>query len=692
MLNARFASLIGATILLVSATTAVLSQVPSNEMSGLPPTIEQVLSRIAKGTTWQDLSPGLRADLETLAAAVLARDRMSWGVTGLQEKADLLGSSPTPAMTENIDRVLSITYASELPGKFQLARDVVNVDLKRMILRIYLAITDDRGFMLTNHPDFKSWDGLPVRELWLLDHKHVAAMAEWLRETEVGMRRIPDDALTPMEKALRAKSYFTTRAGRHFDRPAVGTNGSLGYAVLYKLQPQPFESDQALLEAYNASMFSEFRDLNVGTLDAFMFDYESEFNQEWLKSQGMSDALADNILKLGNLFRTRIQALPERNSRCTIYSPAERNARWDTFTAGQITNADGSESLQSYSRLYQDIASRRLGTMRAIGRLTLERLFPDGSPELTAEQRLRVANLLNSETRPAMMMDTLVSALEEATGSTAASMKVKDAIARQPMVGGSYSAGDPVREADKAQILDMWSKLRAFMRREYSGYRVDINALIPLEPIIVSSGQNQFASRGQVNLSLGTAWNLASFSSTMMHEMKHAIDQNSHAAVEGAAWEGAATSVERQVWPIFIEEAMAGQAALIPVARLRTEIDNVRFTATTDATLKILLRESCGIDTPDTISYAEGIVQSYGYTDRDILRLRSRRAHRDTQYLQYDYGLTMYSDLLSYLQEGIGPTPRVDAFLLQACGSTSPRKDKVTIDDLKACIRDRRPQ
>src|SRR4029077_10829859 len=109
----------------------------------------------------------------------------------------------------------------------------------------------------------------------------------------------------------------------------------------------------------------------------------------------------------------------------------------------------------------------------------------------------------------------------------------------------------------------------------------------------VPTGDNQNTLGGKVTLALGTSLRLGRFSSTLMHEIKHAIDQNSHAAVEGAAWEGAATSIERQVWPIFIEEAMSAQAALLPVAKLQTEIDNVRFTATTDATLKIFMRESC---------------------------------------------------------------------------------------------------
>ena len=661
---------------------------PSKEL-----TIEQLLVRVPADAAWQDLAPNLQTAFEEHAMSLLIQDRKSWGLNGLQRKADLLFSDPTAAMKENIDRILSITYASEAPRGFSMARDVKSADLRRALIRIYLSITDDRGYMLSNHPDFMGWDGMPVKELQLLDHEHDAAMAIWSRETEDALHRIPEGALSPLEKALRAKSYFATRAEKHFDSPALAVNGSMGgYSNLYALSPEkrPFTSDSALLSAYNASMFSTFREVNRGTADAFLYDYESEFNREWLKSQGMPETLVNNVLKLGNLFRTRVQALPDASLHCTIFSPSQRDENWDAFTARQISNADGSETMQSYAKLFEGTAARRLLGTQAIGRQTLERLFPDGSPDLTSEQRSRVVDKLMQETRPAMMMETLIVSLDQITGSSTASAKLKDAISKQPVVGGGYSAGQSVRDDDKARINDMWTKIRAFIKREYSGYRVDIAALIPAEPIIVTTGQNQFTVGGQVNLSLGTAWNLASYSSTMMHEIKHAIDQKSHAAVEGAAWEGAATSIERQVWPIFIEEAMAEQAVLLPVARLTTEIDNVRFTATTDATLKILLRESCNADESDTIAYAEQIVRNYGYSDPSILRLRSRRAHRSTQYLEYDYGLVMYSDLLAYLQNAIGSMPRVDAYLLQACALPSPKRDQATVDDLKGCIRDRK--
>ena len=234
---------------------------------------------------------------------------------------------------------------------------------------------------------------MSVKELQLLDHEHVKAMAMWQQQTEDGLRKLPDNKLSQLEKALRSKSYFTTRAGKYFDRPAVAINGSMGYSNLYAFptKQRPFPNDAALLVAYNASMFTEFREVNMGTLDAFMYDYESEFDQAQLKKQGMSDALANNVLKLGNLFRTRIQALPEKVKRCTIFSPSQRSANWEAFTARQISNADGTETMQSYAKLYEDIAAQRVATMQAVGRMTLERLFPDGSPDLIPEQRVQVA-------------------------------------------------------------------------------------------------------------------------------------------------------------------------------------------------------------------------------------------------------------------------------------------------------------
>ncbi|HEX8833423.1 MAG TPA: hypothetical protein VF719_04445, partial [Abditibacteriaceae bacterium] len=125
------------------------------------------------------------------------------------------------------------------------------------------------------------------------------------------------------------------------------------------------------------------------------------------------------------------------------------------------------------------------------------------------------------------------------------------------------------------------------------------------------------------------------------------------------------------------------------IAQLVTAVDNVRITATTDATLKIFLRPK-GSGTPNSFEYAKQIVAGYGYTDEQTLNLRAQRANAGTQYLQYDYGAVMYMDLLAYLQAGVGPTPRVDAFLLQACRMPSPKKNQASIDRLVAQIKARK--
>ena len=135
---------------------------------------------------------------------------------------------------------------------------------------------------------------------------------------------------------------------------------------------------------------------------------------------------------------------------------------------------------------------------------------------------------------------------------------------------------------------------------------------------------------------------------------------------------------------------MADQAGRLPLALLLASIDNVRFTATTDATLQLYLRKSCADGEPDTVDFVKQIVASYGYTDPDVLALRSQRAHNSTQYLEYEYGLVSYTDTMSFLERSIGGGVKVDAFLLQACGLSSARKSQAHVDKLAACVRNRR--
>jgi hypothetical protein len=660
------------------------------EEAPLPP-LEALLAQIAPDATWQTISDVQRRQFERHATRVLEIDRRKWGRDGLAAKERVLLTQRTPAMRENLDRVLGLKFSAELPDGFRLQRDVVDTGLANALVGVYLIDMTDRAYLLYNNPEFRGWDGQKLTDLPILDDVERKDLAVYATAVEARLRSLDEARLTPTERAVRAKSLFTTRSAKHLGDPPVGPAGSFELAAMHgwPLERRPYTEERALLEAYNASMFAKVREVNRGTLGSFMFNFEDEFDKTVLEEHTLPPHLVASVLKLGNLYRTRIFAHPDHDRRCTVYTAEERAADWDSFTAGQISNADGQESMESYAEGYARRAQARVPAIRQLAVDVVSRAFPRGSRLLTEPQRTAVLGQIAAETRTAAMLDTIYAALDKATGSPAASDALKAAAREQAMVGG-YAEGEALRAKDAETIQEMWTKARAYVIRHYSGYQVDLAPLIPARAKISAISEGASALGGEVNIGLKKAWNKASLYSTVLHEMKHAIDQNSHRAVEGAALEGAATSVERQIWPGFILEAMSGEAERLPLALLITGIDNVRFTATTDATLKRYLRQSCPEGEPDTVDFVKQIVASYGYTDKDVLALRSQRAHDSTQYLQYDYGLVSYTDTMAFLERSVGGGVKVDAFLLQACGLSSARKSKAHADRLASCVKHRR--
>jgi hypothetical protein len=655
------------------------------------PALDELLAQIAPDATWQSISDLQRQQLERHAMRVLEIDRRKWGREGLAAKERVLLTQRTQAMRENIDRVLGVKFSAELPDGFSLQRDVVNADLANALVGVYLIDMSDRAYLLYDHPEFRGWDGQKLTDLPILDDFERRDLAGYATAIDTRLRSLDETRLTPTEKAVRAKSLFTTRSVKHLGEPPVGSAGSFELAAMHgwPAERRPYTDDRALLDAYTASMFAKVREVNRGTLGSFMFNHETEFEKTVLEEYTLPPRLVTSILKLGNLHRTRTFAHPDHDRRCTLYSAEQRAAEWDTFTAGQISNADGQESMESYAATYAKLAQDRVPAIRQLAIDVVQRKFPRGSRLLTEGQRAAVVGQIAAETRPAAMLDTIYAALDKATGSPTASDALKAAAKEQTMVGG-YADGEALRAKDTQAIDEMWKKARAYVIAHYSGYEVDLAPLIPARAKVSAVSEGAFALGGEVNIGLKKAWNKASLYSTVLHEMKHAIDQRSHRAVEGAALEGAATSVERQIWPRFVLEAMSGEAEKLPLALLITGIDNVRFTATTDATLKRYLRTSCAEGEPDTVDFVKRIVASYGYTDPDVLALRSQRAHDSTQYLQYDYGLVSYTDTMSFLERSVGGGVKVDAFLLQACGLSSARKSQAHVDRLAACVKNRR--
>ena len=504
----------GVCVVLVQAAIVAGAACSSPQEPPLPP-LEELLSNVSPEATWQTLSDLQRRQFERHATLVLEKDRRKWGREGLAEKERVLLTQPTEAMHQNIDRVLTVKFAAELPNGFSLQRDVANVDLAKALVGVYLIVMSDRAYVLYNHPEYRGWDGLKLTDLPILDSVEQKDLAAYAKDVEARLRSIDEAKLSPTENAARAKALFTTRSVKHLGDPPVGPSGSLYLAAMYSWAPEkrPFTEDRTLLEAYNASMFPTFQEVNRGTLGAFTFNYESEFDKTVLEENRLPPALVAAVLKLATLYRTRTFAHPDHDRRCTLYSPEQRVAAWDRFTANQISNADGKESMESYAMAFAALARERVPEMRRLAIDVVNRSFPRGSRMLTEAQRTTVIRQIAAETRPAAMLDTIYAALDTATGSKTASDVLRAAEKNLPAVGG-YTDGEPLRPKDKAAIAEMWEKARTYVIKHYSGYDVDLAPLIPASPKLSTISENAVALGGEVNIGVKTAEIKASLYST----------------------------------------------------------------------------------------------------------------------------------------------------------------------------------
>src|SRR5205085_949589 len=110
-MDIRLVSAAVALFILVGVAPRTYAQDLSSNTSITGSEIEDLLSRVPEGSTWQTLDPAIRTGLEKRASVVLNKDRQSWGLSGLEEKLNLLASAPTPLMIDNINRVLGDTFA-----------------------------------------------------------------------------------------------------------------------------------------------------------------------------------------------------------------------------------------------------------------------------------------------------------------------------------------------------------------------------------------------------------------------------------------------------------------------------------------------------------------------------------------------------------------------------------------------------
>lgn len=667
--------------------------------------IATILAGVPAGTPWAALSPKKKRQLEHAARTYLARVRHDWGTKGLDEKEARLLDGPSPAMIENYDRIVGWFVASEVPATFKASSDVKSPALAAQLKRLYLAwCATHRDILPSTNPEFRDWDGGAVREMLVVDDETLDQQKAFVRDVEAKLVTL--QGLEPQDHAIRNKVLFFTRQMKRgttgFNLGADDLHQTGGAATRLYDFATSYRADGTgvilkeddLLQALNAMTFLDQKWTNVGTVDAFQTLLGQFTDPGFLAEVGFDPKtlpVAAHYTTLAKWWGERTSALPDATRRCTVYDKADREALWDGFTATNLYDAEGKTTLESYAASYVSLASANLDGVKRIANAALDAAFPPSGADLTAAQRASVRAAIQATTKPAAMVATVTAALDAATGKPDASKRFSDALGALTVIGGSYAPGDAVSAADKAIVDAMWNDVRAFVKAHYSGYDVDTAALLP-PTVSVTTGGSSFTGTapGQafanVSIGIGRPWSKASLYATMLHEGKHAIDIASKAPIQGATWEGGGLATEVLVGDRFVAEVMASESTKLPFYALARAVDDVRLTATTDATLKVLLRKSCTANEPTSIDFVKGIIAGYGYDSPDTQLARSRRAHQGTQYLSYELGRVVMIDVVKFLQTEVGPGTVVDPLLLQACNLSTAKPDAASATALKACI------
>lgn len=682
--------------------------------------VQAVLKDIPTTTKWADLPDAVRARLKRLADDRLAAHRARWSAPALAVKLTVLLDCPTPAMTAAIDDFYRKVYDTVVPPTFSL-KDV-SAPFVGLLVRHYLGMIAARRASLT-YPAGKvanlDWDGVSVFDSTRLSDERTATdIGRFSADLLIALRQLNEATLSNLEKALRQHVLFDVRAnaaavfdgvgyrGVATDTPCDMVDGDWDILAGYQLEkqrPRIFASDDEVLSEANAIYFhnTQLRWLDVGTW-ASARSFCNYTGGDFLKKRvgdPASNEVAKGMTLLRNWWIERVSAFTDANKKCTAYSAADRVKVWETFSAAQLFNNDGSSSMGTYRTLLETYVANKRSEYRIAARAALDLVFPDDAV-LTSAQRQQVAAIIASETAFGLIADKVAAALDAAQGSQEGpAVRVwRQAIASNVVrIGGNYNANDPVRPDDEAALKAMFGEVKSWLARRYQGLPIDIAAIVEKLPFEVTTehGASTF-SGGKIEIGVGTARSKMEYYSWIIHEVRHAVyrywqanapDPSQVKTDDGPVLEGSGVAAEALLLPAFLKHILNNETGYALYV-LDYAIRDARFAGTTDATLQRYFRESCSApDDLSSIDFAKSIANRYGLTGR-LADTAAIRSHADTQYLQYIWGGLQVLDDIAYLQEqvGVGGKRTVDPFVLFACGLNTPRRDAAYVAALKACI------
>jgi len=685
--------------------------------------VQALLKDVGATTRWADVPIATKDRLKALAEDRLAAFRSRWGEQALESKLKILLDCPAPEMSIAIDEYYRISFKGTVPERFTL-ESVKNAELRRALVHAYLLAYATSRTSLT-YPNAmlpnRDWDGksrfdstlLPDKQAYEAWKRHAAGLTAFLKG-------IDEASLDSTERALRRQSLFRTRAlaqGGLFGDSFGGSDPetacelvSMDNAVLMgykgdKGRPTIFAHDDEVLREVNATYLNniELKWLDKGTAESAIknrlcYGPTDEDISEYVGSIADSE-VAKGIKLLKAWAIERILDDPRSQAKCTVYSNAERASIWESFSADQQFNNDGSSTMETYRSQVSSFAAEKRVLYRAAARLAVEKVFADDAV-LTPAQRVQVMAAIDQENAFGLMPRKVAEFLDAAQGQPngRAAQIWNEAIRRHVKRLGGYGPDEALRTEDEAAVRTMFDQVREWVSKRYKGYPIETSAVFPLFKFKLTTGGNATTNTatGDIDFGIGTNRSLMEYYSILIHEIRHAVTAawRAHASDpsllrqdEGAAIEGSGVAVEELLLEAFMRETLNDDLAFA-LYSLDYGTRDARFAGTTDATLSKYFRPDCShAADPDTIAFTKAIADEYGLTGAlaDTVALR---AHAGTQYFQYiSGGLQVLADI-AFLQsqmEAAKPV-RLDPFVLFACNLNTPQRDPRYVAELKACI------
>jgi hypothetical protein len=686
--------------------------------------VQALLKDIPLQTHWADLPKTTKAQLRLLADNRLAAFRARWAADALAKKETILLGCPTSEMTAAIDDYYRKTYDTILPAGFSL-KDVKSTALVHALTRGYLAAMAVYRATLT-YPvgklDNRDWNGKSLFDsIRLPDQQTFDDIKQYNAGVVRELRNVDDSMLNATEQALKQQALFAARAA------AVGafTGDSFGGEDMQTVceivalhsdvvmgyrhdagRPKIFATDDEVLREVNAVFLhnTRLKWLDVGTLaSALNLVLCKGTDDDLVKFVGDpgTNEVAKGMVLLRSWWVERVSASADAQSKCSIYSTQDRDQIWEAFSADQLSNNDGSSSMDSYKAQLDRYRSSMISRYRDVAKLALSSVFPDDRI-LSAGQRQQIVAMIDAETAFGLYSTKIMTALDAAqgtTGSPAASAWKAAISANVAMLGGNYAAGAPVRPDDEAAINAMFDQVKAWVANRYRGYPIDIASLYPAFTLTVTTDGNATTSTasGNIEFGVGVQRSKMEYYSLLIHELRHAVagawsatapDKSKVVYDMGMVREGSGVAVEALLLGPFLKETLKNDLAYALYA-LDYGIRDARFTGTTDATLQKYFRTGCsGAKDLNTVDFTKAVGVNYGLTGplADALALR---AHVGTQYFQYVSGGVQVVDDINYLQSEIDPTGRhqIDPYVLFVCGLNNPRREATYVNALKVCMK-----